>query len=143
MRQYKEGVYYSKNGRPVTRRFSDVDKDRLIIIGKYCRFYLSLTDLGKADFEGAQKNAASIGDGWRCPDSFEGRTIGLMHEEIEKAVNKLEAKFPNDIYWFWTNEYHTSSKYNAWCVDLDGGCVGSYDRVYYYGSVVSVLPFLK
>ena len=99
-----EGVYYIKDGQPVAEYEAGVETDRLLIIGKYCRFYLSMADLGKATYEYAQNKAASLGEGWRCPDSFEGRTIGLASDEIMKKAGMLGTTHFDELYWFWTNE---------------------------------------
>lgn len=99
-----KGVYFIKDGKPVEDFSKGVEKDRLLVVGKYCRFYLSMKDLGRATFEGAQEKAASLGEGWRCPDSFEGRTIGLASDEIRKKVRMLGATHFDKLFWFWTNE---------------------------------------
>lgn len=99
-----KGVYYIKDGKPVEDFSVCVEKDRLLVVGKYCRFYLSMKDLGRATFEDAQGKAAVLGEGWRCPDSFEGRTIGLASDEIRKKARMLGATHFDKVYWFWTNE---------------------------------------
>lgn len=99
-----KGVYFIKDGKPVEDFSECVEKDRLLVIGKYCRFYLSMADLGKANYKDAQNKAASLGEGWRCPDSFEGRTIGLASDEIREKAGILGATHFDKIYWFWTNE---------------------------------------
>ena len=98
------GVYFIKDGKPVENFSEGVEKDRLLVVGKYCRFYLSMKDLGRATFKDAQEKAAALGEGWRCPDSFEGRTIGLASDEIRKKGRMLGATHLDNIFWFWTNE---------------------------------------
>lgn len=100
----KMGVYFIKDGKPVENFSEGVEKDRLLVVGKYCRFYLSMKDLGRATFKDAQEKAAALGEGWRCPDSFEGRTIGLASDEIRKKGRMLGATHLDNIFWFWTNE---------------------------------------
>lgn len=99
-----EGVYFIKDGKPVEDFSEGVEKDRLLVVGKYCRFYLSMKDLGRATFKDAPGKAAALGEGWRCPDSFEGRTIGKMSKEICEKAAKIGAKRFKRIGWFWTNE---------------------------------------
>lgn len=99
-----KGVYFIKDGKPVEDFSEGVEKDRLLVIGKYCRFYLLMADLGRATYEDAQNKAASLGEGWRCPDSFEGRTIGKMSNEIIEMAAKIGAEHFKDKGWFWTNE---------------------------------------
>lgn len=99
-----EGVYFIKDGKPVEDFSKGVEKDRLLVVGKYCRFYLSMKDLGRATFKDAQEKAASLGEGWRCPDSFEGRTIGLASDEIREKAWKLGTTHFGKLYCFWTNE---------------------------------------
>lgn len=99
-----EGVYFIKDGKPVEDFSKGVEKDCLLVVGKYFRFYLSMKDLGRATFEDAQEKAAALGEGWRCPDSFEGRTIGLASDEIRKKARMLSATHFDKFYWFWTNE---------------------------------------
>lgn len=101
-----EGVYFIKDGKPVEDFSKGVEKDRLLVIGKYFRFYLSMKDLGKATYKDAQNRAASLGEGWRCPDSFEGRTIGKMSNEIREKAAKIGAEHFKDKGWFWTNEIY-------------------------------------
>lgn len=100
----KMGVYFIKDGKPVENLEEGVDKSRLLVVGKYCRFYLSMKDLGRATFKDAQEKAESLGEGWRCPDSFEGRTIGKMSDEIREKAAKIGAEHFKDKGWFWTNE---------------------------------------
>ena len=98
------GVYFIKDGKPVENFSEGVEKDRLLVVGKHCRFYISMKDLGRAIFKGAQEKAAALGEGWRCPDSFEGRTIGLASDEIKKKAGMLGATHFENLWWFWTNE---------------------------------------
>lgn len=118
-----EGVYYIKDGKPVAEYEDGVETDRLLIIGKYCRFYLSMADLGKANYEDAQNKAASLGEGWRCPDSFEGRTIGKMSDEIIEKAAKIGAEHFEKKGFFWTNEVFV--RWNACYVDFYDGSVYS------------------
>lgn len=119
-----EGVYYIKDGQPVAEYEDGVDTDRLLIIGKYCRFYISMADLGMERFAEAQKKAESLGEGWRCPDSFEGRTIGKMSDEIREKAAKIGAEHFKDKGWFWTNEVF--DRWNACSVSFtSGGVYGS------------------
>ena len=122
-----EGVYYIKDGQPVAEYEDGVETDRLLVIGKYCRFYLSMADLGKATYEDAQNKAASLGEGWRCPDSFEGRTIGKMSNEIRKKAAKIGAEHFNDKGWLWTNEVF--DRWFACGVDFHDGDEGSGNMV--------------
>ena len=118
----EEGVYYIKDGKPVAEYEDGVETDRLLVVGKYCRFYLSMADLGKANYEDAQNKAASLGEGWRCPDSFEGRTIGKMSKEIREKAAKIGAKHFEDIGWFWINEIF--DRWHACIVGFGNGRVG-------------------
>ena len=133
-----EGVYYIKNGKPVAEYEDGVETDRLLIIGKYCRFYLSMADLGKANYEDAQNKAASLGEGWRCPDSFEGRTIGKMSDEIREKSTKIGAEHFKDKVFFWTNEVF--DRWGACSVDFFDGDVG-YDDMDSTGSVLALSAF--
>lgn len=98
------GVYFIKDGKLVENFSEGVEKDRLLVVGKYCRFYLSMKDLGSATFKDAQEKAAALGEGWRCPDSFEGRTIGKMSKEIREKAAKIGVEHLKEKGWFWTNE---------------------------------------
>lgn len=98
------GVYFIKDGKPVENLEEGVDKSRLLVVGKYCRFYLSMKDLGRATFKDAREKAAALGEGWRCPDSFEGRTIGKVSKEIREKAAKIGAEHFKEKGWFWTNE---------------------------------------
>lgn len=118
-----EGVYFIKDGKPVEDFSKGVEKDRLLVVGKYCRFYLSMTDLGIANYKEAQNKAASLGEGWRCPDSFEGRTIGKMSKEIREKAAKIGAEHFKEKGWFWTNELF-DRWYAAYVSFGDGGVNG-------------------
>lgn len=134
-----EGVYYIKDGQPVAEYEDGVETDRLLVIGKYCRFYLSMADLGKANYEDAQNKAASLGEGWRCPDSFEGRTIGMMSDEIREKAAEIGAKHFKDKGWFWTNEIF--GRWDACYVNFNHGCVYSRDAMNYANSVLALSAF--
>lgn len=123
-----EGVYYIKDGKPVAEYEDGVETDRLLIIGKYCRFYISMADLGTGRFAEAQKKSESLGEGWRCPDSFEGRTIGKMSKEIREKAAKIGAEHFKDKGWFWTNEVF--DRWTACCVYFDNGSVNRNDMNY-------------
>lgn len=127
----KKGVFFIKDGKPVEDFSEGVEKDRLLVIGKYCRFYLSMKDLGRANFEDAQEKAAALGEGWRCPDSFEGRTIGMMSDEIREKAAKIGAEHFEKKGWFWTNE--VLDRWLACGVSFFDGNVPSdrMDRTYY------------
>ena len=118
-----EGVYFIKDGKPVEDFSKGVEKDRLLVVGKYCRFYPSMKDLGRATFKDAQEKAAALGEGWRCPDSFEGRTIGLASDEIREKAWKLGATHFNKLYCFWTNEQ--IDRWDAAYVNFYNGDVSS------------------
>lgn len=117
-----EGVYYIKDGKPVAEYEDGVETDRLLIIGKYCRFYISMADLGTGSFAEAQKKSESLGEGWRCPDSFEGRTIGKMSDEIREKAAKIGAEHFEKKGWFWTNEVF--DRWGACNVSFRYGSVG-------------------
>lgn len=119
--QLAEGVYYIKDSQPVAEYEDGVEIDRLLVIGRYCRFYLSMKDLGIANYKEAQNKAASLGEGWRCPDSFEGRTIGKMPKEIREKAAKIGAEHFKEKGWFWTNE--VSGRWDACTVYFDLGDV--------------------
>lgn len=138
-KNYKQGVYFVKDGEPVENYEKGVEDSRLLIIGKYCRFFLSTVDLGKENFEMAQVKAASLGDGWKCPDSFQGRTIGLMSKEIRKKAEMLHKDTFEKIEWFWTNE-----KYDRWTaasVYFRNGRVYNLEMYNYYTSVLALSAF--
>ena len=126
-----EGVYFIKDGKPVEDFSEGVEKNRLLVVGKYFRFYLSMKDLGRATFKDAQEKAASLGKGWRCPDSFEGRTIGKMSNEIREKAAKIGAWHFNDKGWFWTNEIF--GRWDACSVYFNSGSVipSSLNLTYY------------
>lgn len=121
--QLAEGVYYIKDSQPVAEYEDGVEIDRLLVIGRYCRFYLSMKDLGIANYKEAQNKAASLGEGWRCPDSFEGRTIGKMPKEIREKAAKIGAEHFKEKGWFWTNE--VSDRWDACNVGFNRGSVNN------------------
>ena len=110
----KQGVYFVKDGKPVEKYEESVERDRLLIIGKYCKFYLSVKDLGRADFDEAQRRAASLGSSWQCPDSFQGRTMALLSGEICEKARILGVGWIEDVYFIWTNEMFSA----VWAWDL-------------------------
>lgn len=133
-----EGVYFIKDGKPVEDFSRGVEKDRLLVIGRYCRSYLSMADLGKATYKDAQNRAASLGDGWKCPDSFEGRTIGLMSKQIREKAKALGVGVFEKVSWFWTDEvYH---RWSACLVDFYDGSV-SIDGMSNDGYVLALSEF--
>lgn len=134
----KKGVFFIKDGKPVEDFSESVEKDRLLVIGKYCRFYLSMADLRKATYEDAQNKAASLGEGWRCPDSFEGRTIGKMSKEIREKAAKIGTGHFNNKGWFWTNEVF--DRLYACDVYFSDGSVSDNDR-YRTLSVLAISAF--
>ena len=119
----KQGVYFVKDGKPVEKYEESVERDRLLVIGKYCKFYLSMKDLGRADFEEAQRRAASLGSSWQCPDSIQGRTMALLSGEIDEKARILGVGWIEDVYFIWTNEVFSAVW--AWGFDFrDGGLFG-------------------
>lgn len=133
-----KGVYFIKDGKPVEDFFKGVEKDRLLVVGKYCRFYLSMADLGKANYEDAQNKAASLGEGWRCPDSFEGRTIGKMSNEIRNKAAKIGAEHFKEKGWFWTNEVF--DRWNPCVVGFNYGSV-NFSVMDYTNDVLALSAF--
>lgn len=133
-----KGVFFIKDGKPVEDFSEGVEKDRLLVIGKYCRFYISMADLGTGRFAEAQKKSESLGEGWRCPDSFEGRTIGMMSDEIREKAAKIGAEHFNEKGWFWTNEVF--DRWNACFVHFDDGDVST-DDMYSTGNVLALSAF--
>lgn len=101
MRTPKIGVYYIKNGKPVKKYTESVNKDILLVIGQYCQFYLHVKTLGIEDFDTAQKKAAELGEGWGCPDKYQGLTIADNSAEIREKTKNLGADL-NNVSWFWT-----------------------------------------
>ena len=124
----KQGVYFVKDGKPVEKYEESVERDRLLVIGKYCKFYLSMKDLGNADFDEAQKRAASLGSDWQCPDSFQGRTMALLNSEIREKAQLLGAKWIKDVWYIWTNEEFDAV--GAWDLAFRDGNLDWYIRDY-------------
>lgn len=132
----KQGVYFVKDGKPVEKYEESVERDRLLVIGKYCKFYLSMKDLGRADFEEAQRRAASLGSSWRCPDSFQGRTMALLNSEIREKARLLGAEWIDDVYFIWTNEVFSAVR--AWFFNFRLGILnGGFRNSDYFVCAVS------
>lgn len=115
-----------------------MERDRLLIIGKYCKFYLSVKDLGRADFDEAQRRAASLGSSWQCPDSFQGRTMALLSGEICEKARILGVGWIEDVYFIWTNEMFSAVK--AWFLYFRYGNL-YWDYRYSYTFVCAVSAF--
>lgn len=98
----KEGVYFVKDGKPVEYYMEGVDTDRLLVVGRYCQFYLSLKDYGRKTWDEAM--ATEFEDGYGLPDRFQGLVLAINFRTIIEAARKLDAEFIAIAWWFWTKD---------------------------------------
>ena len=142
-----EGVFgLKKNGDLIpASKVKPGDKDEyesiVIVKGNTCIEIAIRNPEGDFNFEESQKQAASLGEGWRCPTRHEWLDI---YDSRFDGLNDLMEKFnisPID-YWVWTCEADADPKYSsksAWYADFDGSL--NLNTNNYLGEIFAVRDF--